>query len=73
MIGFISISVTINRALSLIYTFSSPPLHTHQDSQFPLLVSCQRISTQKLALQITMKSFSYFVFEYSLLLCPNLY
>jgi hypothetical protein len=45
MIGFIGTSVTIsllitiNIALSLIYTLSSSPLHTHQSSQFPLVVS----------------------------------
>jgi hypothetical protein len=51
MIVFISISVTpllivINTALSLIYTLYSSPLH--MDSQFSLVVSWQRISTQKL-------------------------
>jgi hypothetical protein len=68
MIGFISTSVIsslLNTALSLIYTLSSPPLHTHYDSQFPLDVSWQRISTQKLAIQITMKSSCYFVFNRS--------
>jgi hypothetical protein len=62
MTGFISTSVTgsllitINTALSLIYTLPSPLLHTHWDSQSSLVVSWQRISTQKLELQITMKS-----------------
>jgi hypothetical protein len=45
-----SLSITFNAALSLIYTFSSSPLHTH----FPLVVSWQRTSTQKPSLQIIM-------------------
>jgi hypothetical protein len=44
MIGFIDTLVnlylvTFNRALPLIYTLSSSPLHTHHDSHFPLVVS----------------------------------
>jgi hypothetical protein len=61
MIGFIATSVTssFNRTYySAIadYTLSSPPLHTHQDSQSLLVVFWQRISTEKLTLQITVKS-----------------
>jgi hypothetical protein len=79
MIGFISISVTlsllitINTALSLIYTLYSSPLHTQYDCPSSLVVSWQWNSTQKLALQITMKSYYYFVFNHSVLLYPNLY
>jgi hypothetical protein len=40
------------------------PLHTHQDSQFTLVVSWQCISTQKLSLQITMKSSCHFLFNH---------
>jgi hypothetical protein len=79
MIGFIGASVTLcllittNTALSLIYTLSSSPLHKHENTTSPLVVSWQRNSTQKLALQITMKSSCYFVFNHPVLLCPNLY
>jgi hypothetical protein len=92
MIGFIGASlqlllVKINAALSLIYTFSSSPLHTHYESQSPLVVSWQRISTQKLSLQISMKSSCNFFFNdlgmptqfsnsnspFSVLHGPNLY
>jgi hypothetical protein len=31
--------ITVNTALSLIYTIYSSPLHTHYDTQFPLVVS----------------------------------
>jgi hypothetical protein len=34
---------TINKAISLIYTLYSPPLHTYEDSQSSLVVSWQRI------------------------------
>jgi hypothetical protein len=78
VIGFISTSVTfsllitINTALSPIYTIDSSPLHAHEDSESSLVVSRQRISTQKLALQIIMRS-SYFIFNHSVLICPNPY
>jgi hypothetical protein len=68
MIGFMSISVTlsllirINTALSLIYTL--PLLHTHQDSPSSLVVSWQRFSTQKLALQIVLNSSCYITFNH---------
>jgi hypothetical protein len=57
MIGFISSWVThahlitlkySSTALSLIYTIYSTSLHTHKDSQSPLVVPQQRLSTQKL-------------------------
>jgi hypothetical protein len=61
MIGFIiplvhSLLIRITTAISLIYTFYSSTLHTHLDSPSSLVVCWQRISTLKLALQITMKS-----------------
>jgi hypothetical protein len=59
--------------LLLFYTLSSPPLHKHYDSQSSLIVSWQWMSTQKLALQITMNSSCYFIFNHSVCLCPNLY
>jgi hypothetical protein len=55
----------MNTALPLIYTIYSSPLHTHYDSQPSLVVSWQRISTQKLALQITTKSSCHFLFNHS--------
>jgi hypothetical protein len=75
MIGFIdaffvqSLLITINAALLLIYTLSSSHLHEPYDSQFPLIVSWQRISTQKLSLQITTNSII-LVLD-SVLLCTN--
>jgi hypothetical protein len=73
MIGFIGTSVTSSlnhtyNAISLLHTYSSP-LHTHQDSPSSLVVSRQRISAQKPALQINMKSSFYFVYNHSVLLC----
>jgi hypothetical protein len=59
-----SLLITSHTAPSLIYTLSSSPLHTHKDSQSPLVVSWQRISTQELSLQITMKSSSNFFFDH---------
>jgi hypothetical protein len=75
MIGFISILVTssfkhLNTTLSLIHTISSSPLYTHYDTPSSLVISWQRISSQKLSLQITMKSL---VINHFVLLCPNLY
>jgi hypothetical protein len=58
-----SLLITINTALSLIYTLSSSTLHTHQDSPSSVVVSWQRISPQKLALRITTKSSCYFLFS----------
>jgi hypothetical protein len=55
--------ITLNTALSPIYTLSISPLHTHYDSPFSLVVSWQRILRQKLALQITMNSSCYFVYN----------
>jgi hypothetical protein len=53
--------ITIIIALLPIITLSSSPLHTHLDSQSPLVVSWQLISAQKLlVLQITMKSSCHF-------------
>jgi hypothetical protein len=49
MMGFIApytliqIGTTGSTALSLFYTLSSLPLHTHKDSQSSLVVSWQRI------------------------------
>jgi hypothetical protein len=79
MIGFISASVTlsllitINTALSVIYTIYSSPLHTQYDFPSLLVISWLRISTQKLVLWITMKSSCDFVFNHSVLFCPTLY
>lgn len=75
MIGFISTSITlslliiINTILSVIYTIYSSLLH----SPSSLFISWQWLSTQKLMLQITMRSSCYFVFSHSVLLCPSLY
>jgi hypothetical protein len=55
--------ITINTALLLIYTIYSSLLHTHKDSEFPLVVSQHRISAQKLVLPITMKSSCHFLFN----------
>jgi hypothetical protein len=57
--------ITINTQLSLIYTIHSSPLHTHYDSQSSLVVPWQRILTQTLTFQLTMKSSCYFVFSHS--------
>jgi hypothetical protein len=56
--------MTINTALSLIYTLSTPTLHTHYDSQSSLVVSWKWITTQKIAIQITMKSSCHFLFNH---------
>jgi hypothetical protein len=61
MIGFIGTSVKIslniiNIELLPIYIIYSSLLHTHYVSHFPLIVSWQQISTQKLSFQITLKS-----------------
>jgi hypothetical protein len=59
-----SLLITSYIALLLIYTLSSPLLHLHQDSQSPQIVSWQWISTQKLSLQITVKSACHFIFNH---------
>jgi hypothetical protein len=59
-----SLLITSHRTLSLIYTRSSSPLHTHWDSHSPLVVAWWRISTQELSLQITMKSSCNFFFSH---------
>jgi hypothetical protein len=56
--------ITINTALSLIYTHSSSLLHTHWDSRSPLVVAWYHISTQELSLKITTKSSCHFIFNY---------
>jgi hypothetical protein len=61
----LSLLITINAALSLIWKIYSSPMHTHWDSHLSLVVSWQRISTQKLALQITMESSCYFFYNHS--------
>jgi hypothetical protein len=40
---FTQFGITGNTALSLFYTLSSSPLHTHRGSKHPLVVSWQRI------------------------------
>jgi hypothetical protein len=56
-----SLLITSHTALSLIYTLSSSQLNTHSDSQSPLVVSWQQISTQKLSRQICMKFSCHFL------------
>jgi hypothetical protein len=69
MIRFISTSVRLSL---FIHTSQFTVTHALWDCPSSPVVSWQQISTQKPALQITMKS-CYFVFSHSVLLCPNLY
>jgi hypothetical protein len=48
--------------LALIYIISSSPLHTHEDSQSPKVVSRQRTSTYELSLQTIMMYSCHFLF-----------
>jgi hypothetical protein len=69
MIRFIGTSVAVSLTFKQYSTIAD--LHTLQfiiahaeDYQFPLVISWQRISTQKLALQIIMQSSCHFLFSH---------
>jgi hypothetical protein len=78
MIGFISASVTISlnynqySAVADLHTFQFTVAHALEFSVFTSRLLATDLNTETVTSSI-MKSSCYFLFKYSVLLCPNLY